>query len=485
MVLVVNKLVLEHLDTSTVTQIFNLLYRRFSTCFLALSSCARLVLLSTILLGFIAAAPAADSLSWNTNKGNVTADVQNWDLQVLLENIAGATGWEIYVEPKTRHRASTKFKDRPPGEALRMLLGNLSYALLPQTNGPAKLYVFRNTRSDATQLVRARRKSSKLDKELIVTMKPGAKLDEKEFGAKVKGKIDKLNAYRLEFDSAEAAEEARKKLEQDEDVDLVDGNYELPRPSDGEGLSISATAGMDIKIKPNQDGSGPVIGLLDTAVQLQGGALDGFLLSQLFVSGEATLSKDSPSHGTAMTYAMLRALSAFRDGTDVSGVRILPVDIYGDLPSASTFQVIQGLLTALEAGANPINMSFGNDGQTALLQRVITEAYGKGIRFLGAAGNQPTAAPTYPAAYSEVWAVTAVDRNGRIAPYANYGSFVDFGAPGTVLVPFNGQSFAVMGTSASTAYASGLTAGLMATGVEANAMTGKLQSLMAVPPQPK
>src|SRR5687767_15047631 len=96
----------------------------------------------------------ADSLSWNTQKSRVTADVQTWDLQALLENIATATGWDIYVEPKTRHRPSVKFKERPPGEALRLLLGDLSYVMVPPTNGPGKLYVFRNSKGDATQVVR-------------------------------------------------------------------------------------------------------------------------------------------------------------------------------------------------------------------------------------------------------------------------------------------------------------------------------------------
>ena len=163
----------------------------------------RFPMLLVCLLGFAGALRAADSLVWNTNKSQVTADVQTWNLQTLLENVAAATGWDIYVEPKTKLRASAKFKDRAPGEALRLLLGNLSYALVPQTNAAPKLYVFRNSANDATQLVRARRKSTKLDNELIVTMKPGGKLDADALGAKVKGKIDKLNAYRLEFKDPE------------------------------------------------------------------------------------------------------------------------------------------------------------------------------------------------------------------------------------------------------------------------------------------
>jgi hypothetical protein len=253
----------------------------------------KLALVSTILVCFAGGIRAADSLSWNAEKGQVTADVQTWDLRALLESIATATGWEIYVEPKTRHNASTKFKERPPGEALRLLLGNLSYVLVPQTNGPGKLYVFKNTRNDATQLVKGRKKSKKLDKELIVTMKPGAKLDAEGLGAKVTGKIDKLNAYRLEFDSAEAAEKARQKLEQDENVDLVDSNFELPRPQNPDSLSMSSIPGLELNIKPNQAGDGPIIGLLDTAVQ----GKSGFYLPGMSVAGEANVEFSDSRHG--------------------------------------------------------------------------------------------------------------------------------------------------------------------------------------------
>src|SRR5688572_1864965 len=156
----------------------------------------RLGLVVACFLCFSGFLQAADSLSWNTQKSRVTADVQTWDLQALLENIATATGWDIYVEPKTRHRPSVKFKERPPGEALRLLLGDLSYVMVPPTNGPGKLYVFRNSKGDATQVVR-RKRSKRLENELIVALKKGGRLDTNELGAKVTGKIDKLNAYRL------------------------------------------------------------------------------------------------------------------------------------------------------------------------------------------------------------------------------------------------------------------------------------------------
>ena len=91
---------------------------------------------------------------------------------------------------------------------------------------------------------------------------------------------------------------------------------------------------------------------------------------------------------------------------------------------------------------------------------MIKNSHDAGVLFLGAAGNEPVATPTYPAAYPEVMAVTASNRAGGIASYANYGDFVDVAAPGANLVRYNGKSWYVSGTSASSAYISGLAAGM-------------------------
>src|SRR6185295_15344753 len=123
----------------------------------------------------------------------------------LLGKIASATGWRIYLEPGTKHTVSTKFSNLPPGEALRLLLGNLSFGLLPQTNAPPKLFVFRTSLQEATQLITPAGKKNAtpaakpIPNELIVTLKPGMKIDElaKRLGAKVAGSVEGLNTHRL------------------------------------------------------------------------------------------------------------------------------------------------------------------------------------------------------------------------------------------------------------------------------------------------
>ena len=55
-------------------------------------------------------------------------------------------------------------------------------------------------------------------------------------------------------------------------------------------------------------------------------------------------------------------------------------------------------------------------------------------------------------------AVTAWTRDG-LAPYADYGSFVDLAPPGNSVVYLGDQPWLVQGTSVSTAYMTGMAAG--------------------------
>ena len=90
-----------------------------------------------------------------------------------------------------------------------------------------------------------------------------------------------------------------------------------------------------------------------------------------------------------------------------SGVKILPVDVYGNSPTTTTFDVASGIYQAINAGATVINLSLGSSGDSEFLHNVIKSGAAQGVLFFAAAGNEPTTAPSYPAAYPEVMAVTA------------------------------------------------------------------------------
>jgi hypothetical protein len=407
-----------------------------------------------LLLAFPLRARGEDTLFWNTNTSKVTADIRDTDWFRLLAGISAATGWRVYVEPETAHRVSTKFKDLPPGEALRLLLGDVNFAFVPQTNNKPRLYVFRTSAGRATQLMQPTRLGNageaaslkKLPGELVVRLKPGAKIEDlaKALGAKVIGHIDSLNAYRLKFDDQEAADAGRQQLANNSDVTSVDDNFSIDRPMTPRELGMQAPPMPHLEVKPPTGSDRVVVGVVDTAVQPLGNGLDAFLQKQLYAAGDVTLDPNSPSHGTTVASTMLQSIASASKGS--TSIQILPVDIYGPNPSTSTFDAAQGVAMAVNNGATIINMSFGGAGGSQIMHDVISEASAKGIMFIAAAGNDGSTEKFYPAAYPEVLAVTALD-NGQLAPYANHGDFVSLAASGTSIISYGGRSYYAMGTS--------------------------------------
>lgn len=431
--------------------------------------CAELGILAVFLVSSLAQVRAADTLLWNTNTSRVTANIKQVDLNTVLRQIANRTGWNVFVEPGIQHTISARFRSLPPGEALPLLLGKLNFALVPGTNsGSSRLMVFQTASANATQVVPGTPTSlgagggtNVIPNQLLVRLKPGANIAElaKKVGAKVTGKINGQDAYRLEFKDEEAAESARQELSASEDVLGVDNNYTIDRPPSPASLDAGGLPRPpQLQLKPPPDDGRLIIGLIDTAVQPLGNDLDKFLLKQISVAGDASLAPGEPSHGTSMAETMLRSLEAITKGS--TSVQILPVDVYGANSGTTTFDVAAGIVQAVNNGAKVINLSLGSDSTSPFLHDIVKEVSQKNIAIFAAAGNEPVTTPFYPAAYPEVTAVTAVDK-GQIAPYANRGSFVSLGAPGTSVIYFNNQPYYVTGTSASAAFTSGIAAGYM------------------------
>jgi hypothetical protein len=379
----------------------------------------------------------------------------------LLEKIASDAGWRIYVEPGVTHVVSAKFKNLPSIEALRMLFGDLNFALVPQTNAVPQLYVFRTERQNATQQVCAPNATAKhVPNELIVKLKPGADIDAlaKLIGAKVIGRDDKLGIYRLQFANADATDAALASLKNNSDVQAVDYNYIFDPPATPQLLANPPVGPVSLTLDPATPGDpcNPVVGLIDTGVQSLGSQLDPFMLKPISVAGVAGANTSTLTHGTAMAETILRAVAQAGGGN--SSVRILSVDIYGSDATTTSWSVALGIKAAVDNGATVLNLSLGGPGDSAVLDSVIQQAVAAGIPVYAAAGNQPVSTPTYPAADPGVIAVTAT-QGGQLAPYANFGNFVSLAMPGASVVYLGGQAYVVQGTSPATAYATGVAAG--------------------------
>ncbi len=423
-----------------------------------------------LLLGGAVGAAPEDWLDWRTADGPVSAQMDGWSLDRTLETVARATRWQVYLDPGAEHVVRAKFRDLPPGEALRRLLGPLNYALVPEPGGRPRLYVFRDSRQAATLRIavpegRATAGDRRLREELIVTL-PAHHPESIEdlaarWGAEILGRSEDLRAYRLKFASAEAAESARRELE--EAGLRADFNYLVDRPELAQVALPGAGLNLTLKPRPLEGAPGVIVALVDTVIQGRAAGLEEFLLPTISVAGPADLPEDHPAHGTSMTATLLRGLALAPGAGEDTPVRILPVDVYGNRESTTSYEIALGIRAAILQGATLVNLSLGGADPSPFVQRIIQAGREQGVVFLAAAGNEPVTLPTYPAAYPEVVAVTALNRRGEVAAYANRGEFVDVAAPGFSYLTFQGRPYLVVGTSPATALATALAANLAAT----------------------
>lgn len=422
-----------------------------------------LVLLLLLSALVVSSVNAADTLKWETNR--VSADIKSTDLMTVLGRIAGATGWHVFVEPEALHVVSAKFSDLTPGEALQKLLGDVNFFLLPDAKQP-KLYVFRTRMQNATRMVQPapiapkESKSKIIPNELIVRLKPGAKIEDlaKLLGAKVVGHIDGVDAYRLRFDDQSATDAAREQLSSNSDVASVENNVVIERPTIPVQLSSTTVPPPQLQLKDPPATGRIIIGLVDMAVQPLGNGLDNFLLKQQSVA-EGQPDPNTPSHGTAMAETMLRSLQANTQGS--TSVQILPVDVYGNQEESSTWTIANGVTAAYNGGAQIINLSLGSDTDSPMLRDLISQLSDKNVVFIAAKGNTPVTSPFYPAADPDVFPVAALDSNGQLASYSNRAPIPSLAAPGTSVIYYNGQAYYVTGTSPAAATVSGAFAGVM------------------------
>jgi len=408
---------------------------------------------------------ADDTLVWQADQQTLNANLTKAPLIPALDRLATITGWHIYLEPMPGKTITTRFTDLSRGEAMRILLGDMNYAFVPQTDGPTKLFVFRTSRDAATTVLRGELTQGKaatdrrIANQLIIKIKPGTDIEAlaKKLGAKITGRLDKLGVYRLEFPDEKTTESARQDLLDNAEVEGVDYNYTVDRPTAPQLAPGQAGSPIKLSLNPPSGDGRIIVGLIDTAVQSLGNGLDSFMLQAISVAGDAGPTAGAPTHGTSMAQNILQGIQA--SAGNGTSVQILPVDVYGANATASTYDVAAGILAAVNNGANIINLSLGTTADSAFLRTLIEAVNAKSIPIFAAAGNQPVSTATYPAAYPQVIAVTAGDK-GQVANYANYGNFVDVMAPGTSFIYYNGQTWVVSGTSSASAFTTGKAAGL-------------------------
>lgn len=138
-------------------------------------------------------------------------------------------------------------------------------------------------------------------------------------------------------------------------------------------------------------------------------------------------------HGTGVL-----ALMAGEPFSDTPGLipdaHFFVADVFyadGDgLPVSDTASILEALNWLASRHVNIVNMSLTGP-HDELLKAAIADLSRKGIIFVAAVGNDgPGAPPTYPSAYPQVVAVSAINKDYGSYRYANQGDHVDLATPG-------------------------------------------------------
>lgn len=171
---------------------------------------------------------------------------------------------------------------------------------------------------------------------------------------------------------------------------------------------------------------------------------------------------DESGHGTASGSVIAATAN---NGMGIRGVAPEASDYYGAVLDrvglGSIRSIVDGIYWAAdEVKADVVNMSLGIPGEYECdpeLQKACDYAYGKGCLLVASAGNSGGAV-NYPARYDSVVAVSAVDRNAKIASFSSRGPEVEFAAGGVdVYMCYRNNGYASMsGTSFSAPVISGI-----------------------------
>jgi type VII secretion-associated serine protease mycosin len=227
-------------------------------------------------------------------------------------------------------------------------------------------------------------------------------------------------------------------------------------------------------------GADITVAVLDTGVDadhqdLRGAVLDGTdFVRRGAEEGDPLWGR----HGTAMAGIIAGRGHGPGGESGVIGVapqaRILPVRVLleesdparGDEPAAPGNAVARGIRWAVEQGADIINLSLGDDSESARPNpeedAAIRYALEQGVVVVASAGNggEDGDPVSYPAGYPGVIAVTAVDRSGSRASFSTRRWYATVSAPGKdVIIAAPGDGYMQgWGTSAAAAFVSGAVA---------------------------
>lgn len=216
---------------------------------------------------------------------------------------------------------------------------------------------------------------------------------------------------------------------------------------------------MDIPLawQTGYTGKGVKVAVIDSGISSH---------SDLLISGGASFVnytssyEDDNGHGTHVAGVIRATDNTYGIKGVASGVDLYAVKTMNQDGEAYLSQVIAGIDWAIENNMDIINLSLSTQSDSLVFKNIVDKAYQNGIMIVAASGNDGTGfgdTVDFPARYSSVIAVGAIDAQNRLASFSSTGPSVEVVAPGvSVLSTYLNGSYARMnGTSMAAPFISG------------------------------
>jgi len=177
-------------------------------------------------------------------------------------------------------------------------------------------------------------------------------------------------------------------------------------------------------------GAGRLVCVIDSGLYTGHGDFQGVNIVGGYPAGWNT---DTCGHGTHVA----GTINAANNATGVVGVSPGKASLYivkvFDGPSCGwsySSDLVDAAQRCQGEGANIISMSLGGGRSARAEDNAFKSLYNAGILSIAAAGNDGNTRKSYPASYSSVMSVAAVDSNNAVADFSQQNSAVEIAAPG-------------------------------------------------------
>lgn len=214
-------------------------------------------------------------------------------------------------------------------------------------------------------------------------------------------------------------------------------------------------------------GAGVKVAIIDTGIDVDNTDLN-VVGGVSFIEG--TTYDDDNGHGTALAGIIgAKANDSGLVGIAPPGAELYAVKALDNNGTGYYSDVIKALEWCTENRMDIVVMSFGADEYSGILHEAVQTFYLQDGLMVAAAGNTDSSVQ-YPAAYSEVMAVGAVDEANEILELSNSGQEIDLVAIGKIndALGIDGQYHTVEGTSVSAAIVAGIAAELKGDSIDSS-----------------